>query len=208
MLADVPFIYILTGIIVIGALIGLTIENKQNNIRESKTNHIQKIFEIQNLKYIAGFNSHLNYENIVCAVTEAKFVFMKQLGQIFGEIPRNSINNIILEDKSTVSQRLTATRLLTLGVFSLAAPKKRKHKEYCVIIDWEDSNLENQNVVIEFSGIACQELAIQFTNKLNHYKKTKNQRLRPDEQKCPFCVEIIKKEAKVCRYCHNELPNY
>ena len=65
MLADVPFIYILTGIIVIGALIGLTIENKQNNIRESKTNHIQKIFEIQNLKYIAGFNSHLNYENIV-----------------------------------------------------------------------------------------------------------------------------------------------
>ena len=26
-----------------------------------------------------------------------------------------------------------------------------------------------------------------------------------DKRKCPFCAEIIKSEASVCRYCHSEL---
>ena len=201
------FIYVTIGFIIVGGFIGMIIINIQKNIRKSKTGHIIKIDEIQNLKYTAGFDSHLNYEHVVCVVTETNFVFMKQLGGVFGEIPRNSIINIILEDKSLVTQRLTATRLLALGVFSLAAPKKKKHKEYCVIIDWEDSNYENQNAVFEFSGLACQEIATEFSNILKKNKRTKVQMIKPDEQKCPSCAEIIKKEAKVCRYCSNELSN-
>ena len=26
-------------------------------------------------------------------------------------------------------------------------------------------------------------------------------------RKCPFCAEVVRSEAKVCRYCHKELPD-
>jgi hypothetical protein len=28
-----------------------------------------------------------------------------------------------------------------------------------------------------------------------------------DETKCPFCAEMIKRDAKICRYCGREIPN-
>jgi|WetSurMetagenome_2_1015567.scaffolds.fasta_scaffold129393_2 hypothetical protein len=29
-----------------------------------------------------------------------------------------------------------------------------------------------------------------------------------DQRKCPFCAELIKKEAIVCKHCHKDVPKY
>lgn len=200
--------------VVMGSKIGSKIKRERKAVIES----IGPIEEIFLPDYLGGFeNSYVKDQNglfaivnvkkksVFCAITESDFVFLTPSGKKLGSIPRNSVNDIILEDKSLVTQRLTATRMLTLGIFSLALPKKKKHKEYCIVFDWEDENLERQNLVFEFSGYAADELAIKAFNSLKKYKKPKLQRLKPDEKTCPHCAETIKAEAKVCKHCGRDV---
>jgi predicted amidophosphoribosyltransferase len=37
-------------------------------------------------------------------------------------------------------------------------------------------------------------------------KVVERQQLAQGLKKCPFCAEMIKRDAKVCRYCGRELP--
>ncbi len=139
---------------------------------------------------------------IEALVTEQDFTFIDALGNQLDSIPRNSINQIFAEDKSQISQRLTVTRLVTLGIFALAAPKKRKHKEFCVAIDWDDTNGMKQNTVFQFSGVNSSTEANTAANTLKKYVLPKATTIRTGEKKCPSCAEVIKAEAKICRYCH------
>lgn len=45
-----------------------------------------------------------------------------------------------------------------------------------------------------------------FPIALIHSILLKSNENTPGMKKCPFCAEIIKQEAKVCRYCSKELP--
>lgn len=64
-----------------------------------------------------------------------------------GRIPIDSITSVIVDDKSRIEKRITATRVLALGLFSLAFQKKNKHKEFALVIEHETGA-----VAFEFTG--------------------------------------------------------
>jgi hypothetical protein len=152
-------------------------------------------------KYLLGL-PHRNQpaDNIECIVTEDELVFVDQLGNELDKIPRISVKEIIVDDKSQISQRLTVTRMLTLGIFSLATPKKKKHQEFCLVIDWTDIGNTRHNSVFELSGIAANTRANTAANTLKQYVKIAGA-TAPANKQCVACAETIKQEAKICRYC-------
>ena len=62
-------------------------------------------------------------------------------------IPYKDITSIHLETQEQLGKRITATRLLTLGVFALAFKKKTKSSEQYFTIDFDDNGLSNTVVI-------------------------------------------------------------
>lgn len=153
--------------------------------------------------YLAGLpNVNYRIEAMECAIYEDRFVFMARKRAI-DSIPRDAVNQILVDSKSQITQRLTATRMLALGVFSLAAPKKQRNQEFCLVIDWDSDDGTRQNTVFDFLSQNGSSLANQAANTLKRYVKPKVDRLKPNEKKCPQCAEIIKAEARICKHCHS-----
>lgn len=58
-------------------------------------------------------------------------------------IPFSNITGLHLETIDETERRITATRLVTMGVFALAFKKKKTNTEKNLIIDFVDNNIQN-----------------------------------------------------------------
>ena len=157
-------------------------------------------------KYLVGLD-RCNYvtNDVECVVAPHDFVFAKMSGEELGRVPRDSIEEVVFDDKSQIAQRLTATRMVAMGVFALAAPKKRKIKEWCIGIRWVDGKGLKRSTMFEFSGNNPEEDANRAANMLLRYIQHRPQQAptpvlateSADSKTCPFCAETI----KGCRDC-------
>ena len=182
-------------------------EDSQKQRRNKKLEELKPAARTSVGKYLAGLpNVGQSAFEIDCVVVGDQFLFLDGIGRELDKIPRDSINQIIVDDKSQITQRLTVPRLLALGVFAFAAPLAQKHKTFCLVIDWDDEKGVRQNTLFEFEGESSAAQANAAANVLKRHTKPKVERLQSSEKKCPFCAEIIKREAKICRFCRSELP--
>lgn len=68
-----------------------------------------------------------------------------------GNIPFSQVSNILAEDQSTIENRITATRLLLVGVFALAWKKKKKNELGYLTVVWNDGKFDHETI-FEFEG--------------------------------------------------------
>lgn len=90
--------------------------------------------------------------------------FLKAPNKI-AEIGKNQVSNITIEDQSTLEKRITATRLLLVGVFAFAWKKKKKNYLAYMTINWNDGKFDHETIFM-YEGATAMKSANESRNKL------------------------------------------
>jgi hypothetical protein len=154
--------------------------------------------------YVSGLSGK-SATSTDCNITDKEFVFLSQYGDEVGRIPRDLVDMVYVEDHSQIQSRITATRMLTLGIFSVSARKKNTIEEYFLLIDWQNETGLRENTLFKFNGIVCHKLANTAAESFKKYILPRREIIKAGEKKCPFCAESIKAEAKICKHCKSAL---
>ncbi len=89
-------------------------------------------------------------EAYVSIESDRAIIFSSKLPEI-SSIPLASITNVTAEDHSTLSSRVTATRVLLAGPLALFMKKQKKNESHYVVVDWKEGNFKH-NTMFEFEG--------------------------------------------------------
>lgn len=133
--------------------------NKNTNQDDQRGNKIEVLV---NAEYLGGYDK---YRKTLGNLTffDKQLKFHAPLSAKF-VIPNEQIANIAIEGSNTVSKRVTATRLLAVGIFAFAI--KKKDNESYLTIELKDG----QEVIFKIKSLAPAELKAKLNKVLVNYK--------------------------------------
>lgn len=157
-------------IFLIGVIKSAEKEQKRNNERFKEEGINPK--EIVNVGTYAGGHPGID-NNIKPAVIyrkEKKFMIAYRetpfsYPMIKGEIPTERIKEIILDDATTLDNKITVGRILLVGIFALGWKKKKKNELAFVTIEWNDGRFKH-SAIFSFEGKDAMQKANTARNRL------------------------------------------
>ncbi|MCF0254928.1 MAG: hypothetical protein HUK10_01385 [Bacteroides heparinolyticus] len=85
-----------------------------------------------------------------------------------GEIPIEDINDITIEDATSIEKKITVGRILLVGIFALGWKKKKKNELAFLVIEWKKGKFEH-STTFSFEGKEAFQNANTARNKLISY---------------------------------------
>lgn len=85
-----------------------------------------------------------------------------------GEIPIEAIDNITIEDASSIEKKITVGRIFLVGIFALGWRKKKKNELAFLVIEWKKGKFEH-STTFSFEGKEAFQNANTARNKLISY---------------------------------------
>ena len=164
------FWVILVGAFVIAIIVAA---NENKNKEENKS----KIITQNNLSNIDATNaSYVGWHpdcdatvlDLYCALSGGKICFYSLGGNnlnpgLVFSIKTEAIQNIELEDATSIENKVTLGRLVLVGIFALAWKKKKKNELAFVVVKWNDGRFDHSTI------FSCEgENAMQKANSLRN----------------------------------------
>lgn len=134
------------------------------------------------VNYVGGYNSDLKKSSFTDFLScyENEIIFKKR--DI--AIPANQIVSFEITGKEQTNSRISITRMATLGVFSLAAPKRSTKKEANIYIGLKDGRL----VMFNTESHSESEVHKKLANAISHYSSLLNS--HETQQLAPSTVDV------------------
>ena len=103
-----------------------------------------------------------------CTVDGDSFKFTGGIRGIeFERIPMDNVNEIIVEDKSLIAQRVPEIEKSALN--KIVSPETKQRKYYCLFIDWNDKKGAKHYSFFQFGGSGKEGLANTAANTLKRW---------------------------------------
>lgn len=159
-------------VIIIVALLLIAVGSTADKTEKQFKDRYQS--NLSDLKYSGTYVS--GHPSIDDSIKETYLLLGKEDVKIFigpgnllkGRVPKESITNVVMEDSSTIQNRVTVGRLLMTGIFAFAWKKKTKQECAYFIIEWDKGQFKNETI-FEFEGKGSIQKANALRNKFISY---------------------------------------